>query len=53
MSGRHVNENIFMAWVNGFLHWKLLKPVGRQQLLVLGANKDRAELDYVTSDTTL
>ena len=29
LKGRHVNENIFIGWVNGLLHWKLLKPVGR------------------------
>ena len=50
VSGCHVNENIFIAWVNGLLHWKLLKPVGRQQLLDLDANKDREEGDYVTYD---
>ena len=50
LKGRHVNENIFIGWVNGLLHWKLLKPGRRIEMLDFDKNKDRDEGDYVTYD---
>ena len=50
LKGRHVNENIMIGWVNGLLHWKVLKPIGRPRLLDIDVNADREEGDYVTYD---
>ena len=50
MKGRHVNENILIGWVNGLVHWKLLKPIGRPRMLDLSTNTDREEGDYITYD---
>ena len=50
LKGRHVNENVMIGWVNGLLHWKLLKPIGRPRILDLDVNKDREEGQYVTYD---
>ena len=50
LKGRHVNENIVSGWVNGLVHWKLLKPIGRPRILGLDVNKDREEGQYVTYD---
>ena len=50
LKGRHVNENILIGWVNGLVHWKLLKPIGRSRMLDLSTNTDRKEGDYITYD---
>ena len=48
LKGRHVNENIFIGWLNGLFNWKLIKPIGRVENLEFDKNKDREEGDYVT-----
>ena len=48
LKGRQVNENVMIGWVNGLLHWKLLKPIGRRRILDLDVNKDREVGQYVT-----